>query len=141
MTATKTYFRIPEAAAYSNLSIGSLRRAIADGRLKARRPLPRGPWLIEPADLDAFVRGDPEEVPQLTVPRKKAPGKATSNLLSTAMKAAAKVDMLGRALAGKPKLDTAESNQLALAAAIAEAEQSELALAEAGPADGARVDC
>lgn len=139
MTAT-TYFRIPEAAAYSNLSIGSLRRAIADGRLKASRPLPRGPWLIAPPDLDAFVRGDPD-VPQLTVARKKAPGKPTSNLLSTAMKAAAKVDMLGRALAGKPKLDTAESNEHALAAAIAEAEQSEPALGGGNHADVARVDC
>jgi excisionase family DNA binding protein len=60
---TTRYLRTAEAAAALRTSTDTVRRWIREGRVPARRVSPKGPLLINPADLEQALRAaGPQEV-------------------------------------------------------------------------------
>ena len=71
MSATETerrFLSYSEASEYCGVSAQTLRRAVDDGRLRAYRPAGRT-VLFAVRDLDRFIRGTVEDVPQIDAAR------------------------------------------------------------------------
>ncbi|WP_034608885.1 helix-turn-helix domain-containing protein [Desulfovibrio aminophilus] len=54
------YLRLPKAAQRLDVSVGTIRRYLRDGRLRGRQ-LPSGHWRVEEASLDELTSPDAEE--------------------------------------------------------------------------------
>jgi excisionase family DNA binding protein len=58
---SQRYMSYPVAARYCGMSAQSLRRAVSEGRLKVYRPTGRRLVVFDVRELDAFIRGEPEQ--------------------------------------------------------------------------------